>query len=52
MRDNGSVDIIDMPVYVGPRDASLASLPSLIGRDLLDHFVMTFDQRHKTLTLD
>lgn len=49
--DNGRVEAITTTVYVATAGAANIRLESLLGRDVLTNFVMSFDQSGRQLTL-
>jgi len=49
--DDGHLEQIVSTVYVATPHQANMGLESLLGRDILGHFVMTFDQSGRALTL-
>jgi len=51
MRTNGTLEAIALRVYIAEPGAHNMRLESLLGRDVLDRFVMMFDQNQRTVVL-
>jgi hypothetical protein len=51
VHDDGRVEVIASTVYVASAGPANVRLESLLGRDVLANFVVTFDQAGKNLTL-
>ena len=50
IHDDGRLQAIRLTVYVAEPGPHNHMYESLLGRDALDHFVMTFDQKARTIT--
>jgi hypothetical protein len=51
LHDDGRIEQITTTIYVAMPDPANVGLESLLGRDILANFVMTFDQSGRNLTL-
>lgn len=51
LHDDGRIESVPATTYVGTPDPRNMGLESLLGRDVLANFVMTFDQMGRNLTL-